>query len=435
MDKELAIDLDLEPRLIKRYTKLVRSHIGINQALSAGVKSFLSTNQSFSQTQAAWRFLNNDRCTLPKLAKPILEKALSLSNELCTDYALIAHDWSGLSYKGHSNKKDRYGIHNPQELGYELQASILLSDINGAPIAPVVMNLVTKDKIHSTYGTSDLKATHLEELTKRIKYLESLGIKRPLVHIIDREGDGVEFLRQQENTLWVIRAKKNSCVTYDGVNKRIDKVAREIDLLTSREIDFKGKKAIQQIGKAEVQLTRISKPKKKLPNGKRIKPIAGKAILARLIVSRVIDKQGNELGWWYLLSNVQDCAASTIVVWYYWRWSIESFFKLLKSSGMQLESWQQETGGAIARRLLVACMACVFIWELSHADGEYADELRTILVRLSGKQMRYGKKFTFPALLAGLWTLLSMIDLLSNTNIERLKFLLAEALPNDLCRY
>lgn len=30
--------------------------------------------------------------------------------------------------------------------------------------------------------------------------------------------------------------------------------------------------------------------------------------------------------------------------------------QLLKSAGMQLESWQQESGEAIARRLLIACI-------------------------------------------------------------------------------
>lgn len=34
--------------------------------------------------------------------------------------------------------------------------------------------------------------------------------------------------------------------------------------------------------------------------------------------------------------------------------TIESFFKLLKQAGHQLESWQQESGLALAKRLLLA---------------------------------------------------------------------------------
>ena len=55
-------------------------------------------------------------------------------------------------------------------------------------------------------------------------------------------------------------------------------------------------------------------------------------------------------------------AAQTIAQWYYWRWRIENYFKLLKSAGQHLEEWQQTTAKAIASRLLVAATACVVVW-------------------------------------------------------------------------
>ncbi|MEZ5477737.1 MAG: hypothetical protein R3E95_09720 [Thiolinea sp.] len=60
------------------------------------------------------------------------------------------------------------------------------------------------------------------------------------------------------------------------------------------------------------------------------------------------------LAEWFLLTNVAAVDAATVALWYYWRWRIESFFKLMKSAGHQLESWQQESALAIAKRLLVA---------------------------------------------------------------------------------
>ena len=47
----------MEPRLEKRYEKLVRSHIQMGHELASGVKSALSKDPAFNQTQAAWRFL------------------------------------------------------------------------------------------------------------------------------------------------------------------------------------------------------------------------------------------------------------------------------------------------------------------------------------------------------------------------------------------
>lgn len=117
---------------------------------------------------------------------------------------------------------------------------------------------------------------------------------------------------------------------------------------------------------------------------------------------------------------------ATIALWYYWRWSIESYFKLLKSAGMQLESWQQTTGLAIARRLLVASMACVFVWRIAHAKGAEAGALRNLLVRLSGRQMKWKKEFTYTALCAGLWALLSIEEILEHYDPDKIKSLVSD---------
>jgi hypothetical protein len=61
----------------------------------------------------------------------------------------------------------------------------LLDDNHGGPISPIALNIVTDKKVLSTYD-KDAKRddTHLEELAKRIQYLEAYGLKKPLVHII-----------------------------------------------------------------------------------------------------------------------------------------------------------------------------------------------------------------------------------------------------------
>jgi hypothetical protein len=77
---------------------------------------------------------------------------------------------------------------------------------------------------------------------------------------------------------------------------------------------------------------------------------------------QVQDTDGTLLAEWLLLSNVFDVSAAQITLWYYWRWRIESFHKVLKSAGLEVEEWQQETAAAITKRLLVGCMACVTVW-------------------------------------------------------------------------
>ena len=190
--------MDLDIRLIRRYHQLVRSHMLTSDLLSAGVKSSLKSNTAFSQTQAAWRFFNNERCELTELMKPLIEQA-DQRLDACGSYGLVVHDWSGLSYKTHRSKVDRFGVHNQQELGYELQASLLIDDLHGGPISPVVLNVVTETQVLSSYSKElSRQASHLEELEKRIHHIERCGFKKPLVHIIDREGDSAQLLRALE---------------------------------------------------------------------------------------------------------------------------------------------------------------------------------------------------------------------------------------------
>ena len=45
-------------------------------------------------------------------------------------------------------------------------------------------------------------------------------------------------------------------------------------------------------------------------------------------------------------------------------------------------------------------------------NSENAKKIREFLVLLSGKLIERGKEFTYPALLAGLWSYLQMIDVI-----------------------
>ncbi|MDQ7084493.1 MAG: transposase [Sulfurovum sp.] len=86
-------------------------------------------------------------------------------------------------------------------------------------------------------------------------------------------------------------------------------------------------------------------------------------------MERLVDEDNNIVAQWMLLSNVpKEVTATTIGTWYYHRWKIESYFKLLKSSGFNLESWQQETPMALFRRLLVVSYPTLFVWKIERSE-------------------------------------------------------------------
>ncbi|WP_157791419.1 hypothetical protein [Candidatus Hamiltonella defensa] len=86
----------------------------------------------------------------------------------------------------------------------------------------------------------------------------------------------------------------------------------------------------------------------------------GVALTLRLVAVRLTDTDGNFIGRWTRLTNVsRESISAEVARWYYWRWSIDSFLKLLKGAGHDVEKWRQLSAGAVLRRLLIASMACV----------------------------------------------------------------------------
>ena len=159
--------------------------------------------------------------------------------------------------------------------------------------------------------------------------------------------------------------------------------------------------------------------------------VPGPPLPLRLVVTRVVDEDGDGAGRVVAADERrrEDADAATIGRWYAWRWRIESYHKLLKSAGMNAEAWQQETGAAFLRRLCVASMACLTVWHLQRDESPAAAQLRVILVRLSGRQMKHRVESTAPALLAGLERLLAIDDLMQVEDLEEVLALARRQLP------
>ena len=253
-----------------------------------------------------------------------------------------------------------------------------------------------------------------------------------------READSVGHYRQWQAAghRFLVRADAERTVKHEGKDRNLPAVvallARRKAFRDTREVEWHGHRARQWIAETEVILDRPAFPHRVGAKGKkkRVK-VPGPAITLRLIVSRIYDEHGKLLAEWLLLTNVpSEVDAAEIALWYYWRWRIESFFKLLKGAGQHVEQWQQETAIALARRLLVASMACVLIWQLARSSTPEAVRLRRLLVRLSGRQMKWGVEFTEPALLAGMWVLLAMLDVLQQHEVADLQQLAKFALTS-----
>ena len=412
---------------------MVQQHVRGAQALAAGIAALPDTRSSASYTQAAWRFLNNPRVTLPELARPLLSAAGPLLDEHCEGYGLVMHDWSRVNFGGHASKVDRRQMTHKTDVGYELQSSVLVSDVSGKPRAPVVHNLVNDTQVYSTMHKRPRPCEkHLDELSARLDWIDARGWNKPLIHIVDREADSVAHWREwsAQGRCFLIRAKNAPAVYFEGQQVKPIDLAERLTYQRAGDVLYKGRPACQSVAEVRVVITRKAKPAQKV-DGKRVAPIAGKPLALRLVVSRIHDAQGKLLAQWLLLTNAPDAVdAQTIARWYYYRWQIESMFKLLKGAGQQMEDWLQDDAMAIAKRLVVASCACVLVWQLAAATSPQALEIQDFLVRISGRQTKRTKPVTAPALLNGLWLLLSTLTLLEHYDIDQLKQYAQFVFPN-----
>ena len=85
-----------------------------------------------------------------------------------------------------------------------------------------------------------------------------------------------------------------------------------------------------------------------------------------------------------------------------------------------MEQWQQIKPLAIFKRLLIVSYACLFVWQIEHSNHENIKQIKEFLVKLSGRLVQRGKVSTSPALLAGLWSFFSTMDILELYDIDKL---------------
>ena len=244
----------------RRYEQLVTSHLQAAQALASGIHAVPDATRGFAATQAAHRFLNNERVSLKALAQPLIEAGCQAAAETCDRYLLVVHDWSQLMYPDHTSKRDRLELsskHAPE--GYELQTALLVSDRDGWPLAPAVLSLRSAEGVHcSRSWRVRPPLSPLDELAPTMHYLEQQPWGRRLVHVIDAEADSVAHFREWSQTpqrFFLVRAD-DRLVEHAGREQRCSALRDQQAFQLIRPVEYHGRRAEQWIAEVPVRLTR-----------------------------------------------------------------------------------------------------------------------------------------------------------------------------------
>jgi hypothetical protein len=392
---------------------------------------------------AAWRFYNNPRVDFDELIEPLRDYARQQLAVTSAPVVMLVHDWSKLSYPEHSSKRDQAQLAQENNHGYELTSVLAVSGADGCPLAPLEVHLKTADGMLSTRNPAPPDVHHLDQVLPSMDASRTWNLGYPALHVIDREADSVGHFRAWHAAAhyFMVRGHDHRIVKWE--DQRISR--RQIGEKLENRGDFRhcgtalyqGRSAQLWVAETEVVLDQPARTM--VGRGKKRKQVSipGPSLSLRLIIVQVRDKNGHTLATWYLLTNAPSTllSAEQLARCYYWRWRIESYFKLLKSHGQQLEQWLQETGIAILRRLLVATMACVTVWHLQTDSSPAAIELKDTLIRFSGRQTKRSRPHTAPALLAGLWCLMTALEYLEHHDLKDLKRLVRDVeLPLPILR-
>jgi hypothetical protein len=219
-----------------------------------------------------------------------------------------------------------------------------------------------------------------------------------------------------------VRGQDHRIVTWESRPLSRQKIGEELhnrgDFQHCGVALYQGRAAQLWVAETEVVLAQPARTMVPYGRGKKKKKkqvsIPGPPLTLRLIVVQVRHDDDRILATWHLLSNAPTTwlSAEQLAHCYYWRWRIESYFKLLKSHGQQLEHWHLQSDTSPA-----------------------ATQLKDTLIRFSGRQTKRHRPHTAPALLAGLWPMLTMMEYLEHHDLKDLKQLVRDvSLPFPILR-
>jgi len=302
----------LELRLQRRYHKLVLSHMRTASPLAAGIASLPDKGKAFAATQAAWRFHNNERVTLPALAQPLRAVGIERAQTTTSPFLMMIHDWSKLAFL--ATKTDLVQLTHANDIGYELTTALLVNPDDGSPLAPMELHCLTSDGMLST--RERVRAVgHLEQVLPTMTASLTWGLPKPLLHVIDREADSVGHYRRWHKLghKFLVRADDRH-VQWNGKRCRLSTIRRDLgrgrhfqQAGKTGEASYQGKPATLFIAETEVVLDR---PAKKKINGKSI-AVAGSPLKLRYVLVQVRNDTRKILAEWMLLSNAPRDWATT----------------------------------------------------------------------------------------------------------------------------
>ena len=362
----------------RRTARLSRIVEAVEQSPSSGFPQAL---ESAAELEGFYRFINNEGVDAGAIFEPHRRATLQRAKE--AKAVLIVHDTTAVEYKGENTREGLGYTTTAGRQGFMAHVSLVLG-AKGIPLGLAHLATYTRQG----HGWRERKKTGSSRGRESARWLDGVDAAEPndagfrAIHVMDAEADFFELLARLSgrSSSYVIRAGRlERRIDADGATTHLYDAIHELRPQARRRVEIsarggsKGKTPRNSLRKypprnARAARLAISAMSVRFPNTGRIDEYPDGLVVN---VVRVWEPRppANEppVEWILLTSEPIDSAAKLehIVDVYRARWTIEDYFKALKS-GCAIERRQMESYGALCR---VLAILAPIAWRLLYLRG------------------------------------------------------------------
>lgn len=319
-----------------------------------------------AELEGAYRFFGNDQVTPEAILAPHFRQSARRAGGL--PRIIVSHDTTQFEFAGQVKRKGLGRLIKPSAQGFFGHFSLALSsDGERRPLG--LLALETVFRLRKSIGHKDwTPEQRLGESERWLRSVEAVeerlsGLSQA-IHVMDREGDQYALLAALDDSKrpFVIRSFQDRRLSGDDESRlraaaSAAKVALRRDVPLSPRPHIKGPKGQRHPARRH-RVARLSFAATSLELRRPTEAQERAAGPLRLNVVHVFERRpppGEPAVEWFLLTNLpiaSENAITFVVDCYRARWSIEEFFKALKT-GCQFEKRQLESAQSLLNALAI----------------------------------------------------------------------------------
>lgn len=339
-----------------------------------------------AELEAAYRFFGNDQVTPEAILAPHFRQSTRRAAEL--PRIVVAHDTTQFEFGGQTKREGLGRLIKPAAQGFFGHFSLAMSaDAERRPIGLLALETVFRLKKsigHKTWTRGQSLGESARWLRSVEAVEERLAGQVEAIHVMDREGDQYSVLAAMEETKrpFVIRSFQDRRLAGED-EARLRAVASAAKVTLRRDVPLSprpklfGPKGERHPARRH-RIARLSFAAKSVELKRTLDARNASASSLRVNVIHVFEREAprNEPAVeWFLLTNLPIDTSEAIafaVDCYRARWTIEEFFKALKT-GCQFEKRQLESAHSLLNALAIfapVAWRLLLLRHLARTDGK-----------------------------------------------------------------